>query len=106
MKNNKIEEIIRKGIENGKTYTQINAKLEAAGSTVRLVEGKEGSWTEQEMKEGFVDSKEKPVPVQRSLDMGRKIEFAGTVQVQYVSGSKYEVYYNKDGYATKAVHVG
>lgn len=106
MKNNKIEEIIRKGIENGKTYAQINAELEAAGSNVRLVEGKEGGWTEQEMKEGFIDSKEKPATVQRSLDMGRKIEFAGTVQVQYVSGSKYEVHYNEDGYATKAVHVG
>ncbi len=106
MKNNKIEDIIRKGMEDGKIYEQINAELKVAGSNVRLVEGKEGGWTEQEMKEGFVASEGKNNPVQRSLDMSRKIEFANTVQTQYVSGNKYEIHYNQDGYAVKAVHIG
>lgn len=36
-------------------------------------------------------------------DMGRKLDLAGTVQEQKTKAGVYEVHYNEDGYAVKAV---
>lgn len=36
---------------------------------------------------------------QRTLDMSRKMEFAGTKQIQWIPGGKFEVEYDANGYA-------
>lgn len=98
----KFTEIITKGLEDGKTYEEINAELKEAGATFCLdVDGKAPGWTEAEMAEGFKPGAPAK-KVQRELDMSRKVEFAGTVQVQCIPGGKFEVTYDEDGYARKA----
>lgn len=42
---------------------------------------------------------------QRTLDMSRKMEFAGTKQIQWIPGGKFEVEYDANGYAKRAVKV-
>lgn len=44
-------------------------------------------------------------PAQKELDMKRKMEFANTVQVQWIHGGKFEVKYDEDGYAVSATRV-
>lgn len=98
----KYTEIIRRGQETGKNYEEINAELKAAGATFHLdADYRVSGWTEQEMAEGFRDG-EPAGQAMRSLDLSRRIEFAGTVQIQRIPGGKYEVTYDEAGYATKA----
>lgn len=102
------ENIINEGKKNGKTMSEINAELKAAGANFHLdykmcEDGPVTGWTEAEMQEGFVEPAEEPKPVQRRVDMSRRPEFAGTVQEQKVLGATYKVTYNDLGYATKAV---
>lgn len=101
----KFTEIITKGLEDGKTYEEINAELREAGATFYLdAEGKIPGWSEAEMAEGFKPGAPAQ-KVQRKVDMSRKMEFAGTVQEQKVLGVTYKVHYNEDGYAVKATRV-
>jgi hypothetical protein len=37
--------------------------------------------------------------------MSRKMEFAGTKQIQWIPGGKFEVEYDANGYAKRAVKV-
>ena len=101
----KFENIITEGKRKGKTVDEINAELKAAGATFHLssLEGN-GSWTEAEMAAGFIPG----VPAedaQRTLDMSRKMEFAGTKQIQWIPGGQFEVEYDANGYAKRAVKV-
>lgn len=99
----KLSDIIIEGTKNGKSYEEINAELKAAGANFHLdAEGKVSGWSEAEMAEGFQPG-EPAQPVQRELDMSRKMEFAGTVQIQRIPGGTFEVTYDEDGYAKKAV---
>ena len=101
----KYADIINEGQKAGKTVKEINADLKAAGANFHLnPDGGVAGWTEQEMAEGFQPG-EPAKDVQRKLDMGRKMEFAGTKQVQRVNGSVYEVSYDEDGYAMSAVRI-
>lgn len=98
----KFADIINEGRLNGDSIEVINAKLEAAGANFHLnPDGGIAGWTEQEMAEGF-NPGEPAEDVKRELDMSRKMEFAGTKQIQWISGGKYEVEYDADGYARKA----
>lgn len=101
----KFENIITEGKRKGKTVDEINAELKAAGATFHLssLEGN-GVWTEQEMKEGFIPGAPAQ-DAQRELDMSRKMEFAGTKQIQWIPGGKFEVEYDANGYAKRAVKV-
>lgn len=103
----KFADIINEGKKNGKKLSEINAELAAAGATFHLdyTMGEDGpvtGWSEAEMSEGFQPG-EPAQGVQRELDMSRKMEFAGTVQVQRIPGGTFEVTYNEDGYAVKAI---
>ena len=101
----KFENIITEGKRKGKTVDEINAELKAAGATFHLssLEGN-GVWTEQEMEEGFIPGAPAQ-DAQRELDMSRKMEFAGTKQIQWIPGGKFEVEYDANGYAKRAVKV-
>ena len=57
------------------------------------------------MGEGFIPAEEKPKEARRTLDMRRRMEFAGTEQIQWIPGGKFEVTYDEDGYAKSAVRV-
>lgn len=101
----KFENIITEGKRKGKTVEEINAELKAAGATFHLSSlGGNGGWTEQEMKEGFITGAPAQ-DAQRELDMSRKMEFAGTKQIQWIPGGKFEVEYDANGYAKRAVKV-
>lgn len=55
----KFEQIINEGKRTGKTTTEINAELKAAGANFHLdFEGAVSGWSEKEMKEGFIPAKE------------------------------------------------
>ena len=101
----KFENIITEGKRKGKTVEEINKELKEAGATFHLssLEGN-GGWTEAEMAEGF-SAGAGGKDAQRELDMGRKMEFAGTKQIQWIPGGKFEVEYDENGYAKRAVKV-
>ena len=101
----KFAEIINEGCKSGKTIEAINAELKEAGANFHLssLEGN-GGWTEAEMAEGFIPGAPAK-DAQRELDMGRKMEFAGTKQIQWIPGGKFEVEYDENGYAKRAVKV-
>lgn len=101
----KFDEIIRTGLESGKSFAEINAELAAAGATFHLSEEKSGKgWTEEEMAQGFVEGEE-PVELPARPDMGRKPGLAGQIVRQRTKAGRYDVYYDEDGYATKAIAV-
>ena len=101
----KFENIITEGKRKGKTVEEINAKLKAAGATFHLnpLEGN-GGWTEQEMVAGFIPGAPAE-DAQRTLDMRRREDLAGTKQIQWIPGGKFEVEYDANGYAKRAVKV-
>lgn len=102
----RFEQIIRQGRAAGKTAEEINLELKTAGAGFHLEpDGRISGWTETEMAEGFVPAAEEPADAQRTVDMRRRPEFAGTVQLQHIPGGTYEVTYNGMGQAVKAVKV-
>ena len=81
------ENIINEGKKNGKTIEAINAELKAAGANFHLnPDGGVANWTEQEMKEGFIPAEEEPKDAQRTVDMRRREDLAGTKQIQWIPG--------------------
>ena len=101
----KFEKIIADGKKNGKTLEEINKELKEAGATFHLSSLEDnGGWSEAEMAEGFMPG-EPAEEAKRELDMSRKMEFAGTKQIQWIPGGKFEVEYDENGYAKKAVKV-
>ena len=101
----KFAEIINEGCKSGKTIEAINKELKEAGANFHLnPDGGVAGWTEQEMKEGFIPGAPAQ-DAQRELDMSRKMEFAGTKQIQWIPGGKFEVEYDANGYAKRAVKV-
>ena len=101
----KYADIINEGKKQGAPVEAINAELKAAGSNFHLnPDGGVANWTKAEMAEGFVPG-EPAKDAKRELDMSRKMEFAGTKQIQWIPGGKFEVEYDENGYAKKAVKV-
>lgn len=102
----KYVDIINEGKKQGAPVEAINAELKAAGANFHLnPDGGVDGWTEQEMKEGFIPAEEKPKDAQRTVDMRRREDLAGTKQIQWIPGGKFEVTYDEDGYAKSAVRV-
>lgn len=101
----KFENIITEGKRKGKTVEEINTELKAAGANFHLnPDGGAAGWTEAEMAAGFIPGAPAE-DAQRTLDMSRKMEFAGTKQIQWIPGGKFEVEYDANGYAKRAVKV-
>lgn len=98
-----IAEIINKGISDGKSYAEINKELEEVGCAFRLVETGKSGWTEQEVAEGFKPG-DKLVTVPHIADvMERDTDKAGKIIPYVTKEGHYNVYYDIDGYAVKAV---
>ena len=102
----KYVDIINEGKKQGAPVEAINADLKAAGANFHLnPDGGIDGWTDAEMAEGFIPAEEKPKDAQRTVDMRRRPELAGTKQIQWIPGGKFEVTYDEDGYAKSAVRV-
>lgn len=100
------ENIINEGKKNGKTIEAINVELKEAGANFHLnPDGGVADWTEDEMREGFIPAEKEPEDAQRTVDMRRREDLAGTKQIQWVPGGKFEVEYDELGYAKSAVRV-
>lgn len=99
-------EIIRNGFWKGETYEVINKRLKEAGATFSLVEGKmQDGWTKEEMVNGFV---QEPVTedVKTLADlMERNMEYAGYTKRLKCKQGTFDVTYESNGYAVKAVRV-
>lgn len=81
----KYADIINEGKKNGKKLSEINAELKAAGATFHLdytmtSDGPQVGWSEKEMAEGFIPAEEEPKDAQRTVDMRRRPDLAGTKQ--------------------------
>lgn len=101
----KFAEIINEGRKSGKTIEAINKELKEAGANFHLNhDGGVANWTVAEMAEGFIPGAPAK-DAQRKLDMSRQMEFAGTKQIQWIPGGKFEVEYDANGYAKRAVKV-
>ena len=99
------ENIINEGKATGKTIEEINAELKAAGANFHLnPDGGVAGWSDKEMEEGFLPG-EPAKDAQRTVDMRRREDLAGTKQIQRVPGGKFEVEYDELGYAKSAVRV-
>ena len=102
----KYVDIINEGKKQGAPVGAINAELKAAGANFHLnPDGGIDGWTDAEMAEGFIPAEEKPKDAQRTVDMRRRPDLAGTKQIQWIPGGKFEVTYDEDGYAKSAVRV-
>ena len=102
----KYVDIINEGKKQGAPVEAINAELKAAGANFHLnPDGGTAGWTEAEMAEGFIPAEEEPKDAQRTVDMRRREDLAGTKQIQWIPGGKFEVTYDEDGYAKSAVRV-
>ena len=102
----KFAEIINEGKKQGAPVEAINAELKEAGANFHLnPDGGVANWTEQEMKEGFIPAEKEPEDAQRTVDMRRREDLAGTKQIQWIPGGKFEVEYDELGYAKSAVRV-
>ena len=102
----KYVDIINEGKKQGAPVEAINAELKAAGANFHPnPDGGIDGWTEAEMAEGFIPADEKPKDAQRTVDMRRREDLAGTKQIQWIPGGKFEVEYDELGYAKSAVRV-
>ena len=102
----RFEQIIKEGRKAGKAIGEINRELEENGAGFHLnPDGTAAGWTAAEMAEGFIPAAETPEDARHAVNMRRRPEFAGTRQLQTVSGGDYEVSYDENGYAVKAVRV-
>ena len=101
----KFAEIITEGKKQGAPVEAINAELKAAGANFHLdPDGKVAGWTDAEMAEGFIPG-EPAKDAQRTVDMRRREDLAGTKQIQWIPGGMFEVEYDELGYAKSAVRV-
>lgn len=102
----KFAEIIVEGKKNGKSVEEINAELKAARANFHLnPDGGAAGWSEAEMAEGFIPAETEPESLRKELDLSRREDLAGTVQRQKIAGAAYDVTYDEQGYAVKAVRV-
>lgn len=101
----KYVDIINEAKKDGKTIEEINKLLKEAGANFHLdPDGKVAGWTDAEMAEGFLPG-DPAKDAQRTVDMRRREDLAGTKQIQCIPGGKFEVEYDELGYAKSAVRV-
>lgn len=100
-----ITEIIRKGFANGDSYEVINKALADAGFNLKLVARDASGWTDQEMKEGFNAGEPAKDAVRLADLMKRHTSLAGSKLPLWCAEGLYEVTYDENGYAVKAVRM-
>lgn len=98
-----IAEIIRQGLAHGESYELINKRLAAEGCEFRISANGRSGWTEEELAQGF--NKAEPTNKYLTLAdlMGRNSDLAGKTVNFWCREGNYDVTYNEDGYAVKAV---
>ena len=90
--------------EGRKTLEEANKELAEIGAGFSLNPEKgTGVWTEEEMKEGFRGTEEPGEVLLEKPDMKRRPELAGMVVRQKTKMGQFDVHYNENGYAVKAV---
>lgn len=101
----KYEEIINNGKKDGKSIEQINTELKAAGTNFHLnPDGGVAGWTEQEMAEGFIPAEGGEKHLFHLHDfMGRNTEMAGKSKVFNTKEGRFEIFWDENGYAEKAI---
>lgn len=104
---NKIfEDIINEGKKTGKSIDQINKELKEAGATFHInPDYTESGWTQTEMDEGFIPAKEEEGKHLFHLHdfMGRNTEMAGKSKVFNTKEGRFEIFWDENGYAEKAI---
>ena len=102
--NKKYADIINDGKKTGKTITEINAELAAAGADFHLAEEGASSWSEQEMAEGFIPAEKEPEDAKHLRDiMKRDPAKAGLKLTVSVAEGRYQISWNENGTPIKAV---
>lgn len=101
----KYADIINEGKKQGAPVESINAELKAAGANFHLnPDGGVAGWTQAEMEEGFIPSKEEWVHLLHLNDlMVRNIEMAGKSKVFNTKEGRFEIFWDENGYAEKAI---
>lgn len=101
----KYADIINNGKKNGKSIEQINKELKEAGATFHInPEGGVANWTKLEMDEGFIPANEEEKHLFHLHDfMGRNIEMAGKSKVFNTKEGRFEIFWDENGYAEKAI---
>lgn len=106
MENMKATEIIQQGLAHGESYELINERLKQAGFDFHLEKSRPEGWTEEEMKAGFIPANSETPDVLHLADlMKRHSSLAGTKHTFWCAEGQYEVTYDEDGYAVKAVKI-
>lgn len=107
----KFADIINEGKKNGKTVSEINAELKAAGATIHLdytmtPDGPQTGWSEKEMAEGFIPAETEPEDVKHLHDyMKFSPAKANTEEEVWVPEGHYRITFDEGGHPTKAVRV-
>lgn len=102
--NKKYADIINDGKKTGKTITEINAELTAAGADFHLAEESTSSWSEREMVEGFIPAEKEPEDAKHLRDiMKRDPAKAGLKLTVSVAEGRYQISWNENGTPVKAV---
>lgn len=88
------------------TIEEANEHLKAYGISVSVrTEEELAAKRAEEQKGEFLDIGRSPLKLLEEPDMRRRKEMANDSEYQWTKRGKYEVFYNEDGYATKAVRV-
>ena len=88
------EDIIKGGLESGKTYDEINEDLLDAGGGLYLDE--DGRVVDPN--EGIIWQPPKKKDVQREIDKTRRPDLANGTDTQHFNGHDFKVWYNENGY--------
>jgi hypothetical protein len=109
--NKTFENIINEGKKNGKTLSEINAELKAAGATFHLdytmtLDGPQTGWSEKEMAEGFIPAEKEPEDGKHLHDyMKFNPAKANTEEEVWTPEGHYRITFDEDGRPTKAVRI-
>lgn len=101
----KYADIINEGKKQGATVEAINAELKAAGANFHLnPDGGVAGWTQAEMGEGFIPSKEEVKDVVHLIDLMKfNLNMAGKTKEYWTAEGKYEITWNENGNPVKAI---
>ena len=105
---NSISEIMERYKAGEITLEEANAELiglDAGFYLKDLTDEEREAKKLREDEEGMIDIGNKPERLPDRPDMKRRTELAGQTVIQKTKAGRYEVSYDEDGYATKAVRV-